>query len=558
MNNKKVDIIFLDNSDSLLIPIAPLSLISYLKTKNISSDYFNLSIEFANHFSNIKNLKKLIKDIKAHKKKTLKNKIFFNLTIKLLNKKNQRQIILYFFFSLFFSEYYKINNYNDIPFISDTKTEYLKKFISNNKIQKTLNIYKKLYYKLDSSKILENIIINNIEFSKKLKQLINSNLIGFSSSSLNQIPIILKISKVIKRINPKINIVLGGSSVSIIYNNKMMFSKDYDNIDYFVLQKGEIGLYKLIKNLKQNNLDLSEISNLIYKKKDIFKHNKIENINNLNILPTPDYKMFLSKYKLNDFPFISNKVLGYETGRGCYWNKCKFCSFTEFNNNSFIEKEPEKVINELKILNKETGFSNFYLINDVISPKFAKKFSELLIKEKLNIKWQTYIRSEKVFDKDILKLMKKSGCCYIKTGLESANEKILKKIQKGIDIKNILEIIKNCDKLDIKLVINIIIGFPFESILSNIKSLIFALKIISKYKSTEFIFNFYVHTASTIMYKETNKKYIKNIKKIKIKKLILIIMSKIFIISYRIFSKKERIHFYSYILKKNKEYIQKN
>ena len=61
---------------------------------------------------------------------------------------------------------------------------------------------------------------------------------------------------------------------------------------------------------------------------------------------------------------------------------------------------------------------------------------ELLINEKLDIKWSAETRADLVSD-DLIRVMKSAGCEAITIGVESGDEETLKKIKKGINLEQI-------------------------------------------------------------------------------------------------------------------------
>src|SRR3989304_6956547 len=65
--------------------------------------------------------------------------------------------------------------------------------------------------------------------------------------------------------------------------------------------------------------------------------------------------------------------------------------------------------------------------------------------------------------KGVAQLMKKSGFRKIKAGLESANQKTLDRINKGIKVQDIIDGCKNASKEGIDVQLTVMVGYPWET-----------------------------------------------------------------------------------------------
>ena len=194
---------------------------------------------------------------------------------------------------------------------------------------------------------------------------------------------------------------------------------------------------------------------------DYFKgQKKIETVN--NILYLDDNKKIIenrySDEKPKDFYFqkfeyineyhyfFPEKVLPIVITDGCYWGKCKFC---DLFSSKYSVKDINNVIKEIKFYKKKYGVKFFYLRDLSFSPSTAREFAKQLIKEKLNIRYSTFCRFDKEFDYHLLKLLYKSGLRCLNWGLESGSQKILDKMNKGINLSIVSRILKDAYRLGI-------------------------------------------------------------------------------------------------------------
>jgi radical SAM superfamily enzyme YgiQ (UPF0313 family) len=161
-----------------------------------------------------------------------------------------------------------------------------------------------------------------------------------------------------------------------------------------------------------------------------------------------------------------------EAGRGCHY-KCEFCSVHKFYN-GYFPRPVDDVVNEIK----KCGKKYFLFVDDSLTAdlKRSKNLFRALIP--LKIKWvgQSGIRFAR--DKEILKLMKQSGCIGLLIGFESLNRKNLFKMRKA-DIMNKKEIETLCKRLSsyaIGIYASFIFGYEYDK-QDNLKETInFAIK----------------------------------------------------------------------------------
>jgi radical SAM superfamily enzyme YgiQ (UPF0313 family) len=155
-------------------------------------------------------------------------------------------------------------------------------------------------------------------------------------------------------------------------------------------------------------------------------------------------------------------VLTTLTSRGCYWKKCTFCADYDTASMQYRVKEIHKLIEELRFLKEKYKTNYFYFADEMISPQMFDKISGALIKENLKIKYYTQARP-KDFNLELLKKMKRSGCTTIMWGVESACQRILDLINKGTEIQETENILRQSHEAKIKNAVYAFGGFPTET-----------------------------------------------------------------------------------------------
>jgi radical SAM superfamily enzyme YgiQ (UPF0313 family) len=117
--------------------------------------------------------------------------------------------------------------------------------------------------------------------------------------------------------------------------------------------------------------------------------------------------------------------------RGC-GNNCSFCSVTKFFHNSHACRKMEDVLYEIEKDNLKTIL--FVDDNLVFNTKELKAFLSELIP--LKVRWASQSGINMVNDKQLLKLMKDSGCMGNLVGFESINVNTLEWFNKSANLRN--------------------------------------------------------------------------------------------------------------------------
>lgn len=251
----------------------------------------------------------------------------------------------------------------------------------------------------------------------------------------------IEIIKTIKQFNPKIKVVVGGNHASVF--PELMLEAGADQV---VAGEGEKAFLDIINGNTQEIIVRRELLDI-------------------DTIPLPDYEAIdLNKYINVSNPFTMRMpVMGIMTSRGCPHN-CIYCTANGVWQRKWRGKSPESVIEEIKLL-KSMGVREFHILDDNISVdrNRFKRICELIIKEKLNMRWATPNGiAHWTLDKEILRLMKRSGCYRITLGIESGDIETRKFIGKNYSLVQAKQVIADANNLGMWTMATNIIGFPYE------------------------------------------------------------------------------------------------
>lgn len=319
-------------------------------------------------------------------------------------------------------------------------------YLLNNSIPKGIEANVKQY----NINMLEENVIEDLFYEK-------SDVYIFSSYIWN-IEYVLKVASSLKK-TTNAKIVLGGSEVS--FNAKNYFD-NYDFIDYITAGEGEEITYKLLDGL--NNNEKINIENVFDKNSKDYTY----------IKKHIDFNKVIFPYKNIDMKEFENKIIYYESQRGCPYN-CSYC-LSELDK-SLRFRDLDKVKKEIM----------FFIDNDIPLVKFidrtfnadnkrAKEIIKFILKNSRNTKFHFEVCAN-LLDDEIIELLGRApnDMFQLEIGLQSINEHTIKEINRTTDTEkigiNVLKLLKN-DNVHIHL--DLISGLPYENLNSFKESFNFA------------------------------------------------------------------------------------
>lgn len=278
--------------------------------------------------------------------------------------------------------------------------------------------------------------------------------VGFSLCYANQVHFFLIASSYIRKKYPNIKIIAGGPIITGILkggdiNIPCSFLEDYQYlVDYAIVEDGEIPLKHLLKQQEHSQIIMPPFSQYVPIGDEEQQISYC--VPDFNVLPLDQYLT----------PALTLPII---TCRHCYWGKCYFCSHSIGYRNFYIYK-PDEVINALNYLSVSHHVHRFYLVDECTSPKMAKSIADWIFTQKKDIIWMAEMRFELVFkEKAYTDMLYNGGCRYIAFGFESASERVLEKMNKGITADLVATAINNCYLSNIKVNLMFFFGFPSET-----------------------------------------------------------------------------------------------
>ncbi|MFA4849431.1 MAG: radical SAM protein [Methanoregula sp.] len=277
----------------------------------------------------------------------------------------------------------------------------------------------------------------------------------------------------IRKYDQNTRIIVGGGLISS--QPEIMF--ELLQPDFGIIGEGELTINELFECLA-NNGDTTRVNGLIFRKSDgqIIKTKPRDPINNLDILPWPDYEgMGFSEFldhmvpSLNYF-FISvldnPRVYPIIASRSCPFS-CTFCFHPlgkKYRKRSLqnIMGELEYVIKKYKI-NIICFYDELFSNDKVWVYEFCKRFSDFLKTVPWEVKWNCQMRVDDL-DEEMIIAMKNAGCYCLSLGLESYSTTVLKSMKKNISPNQINLALRLCANHNMGVQGNFIFGDTAETV----------------------------------------------------------------------------------------------
>lgn len=262
--------------------------------------------------------------------------------------------------------------------------------------------------------------------------------------------------------------------------------------DMICMGEGEEALLELVENVSAHKQLDTAIKNIWFKTERGIISNGLRNIeNNLDKYPFPDCDPD-TQYLMNERGFDKwrEKFLQREyyimTSRGCPYN-CAYC-YNNYRRKQYQGKgeylRVRSIENVIQELIQAKGFyknleSILFLDDNFLSRSLAEleRFKELYLKTVNRTPFYILI-DPRGFNKEKIKILKDCGLQKMQIGIESGSERLNKNVyNRPIFNKEIFEMARYLNQLDIKVVYDIIFNNPYETRDDIIKTVKLLLKL---------------------------------------------------------------------------------
>ena len=282
--------------------------------------------------------------------------------------------------------------------------------------------------------------------------------------------VIEKIIEAVHNHKSKPYFILGGS---IVTSEPEIIIKSLKP-DFGIIGEGENTIIELLASL-ENKGNYENVNGIGYLNKDgsLKLTQPRKPIDDLDSIPYPDfdaleYSTWLDNIHSND---IYNALVDHPriypvlASRGCPY-QCTFCYHSL--GLKYRTREIDSVVEELRSnikkyrINMVNLFDDLFSINRERMLDFCKKMKALIGELSWDCKWGCQLAVNSV-DKEMLDVLKKSGCCWISYGFESMSQKVLASMGKPIKPEQIITAYNLTREANMNIQANFIFGDVAET-----------------------------------------------------------------------------------------------
>ncbi len=289
-------------------------------------------------------------------------------------------------------------------------------------------------------------------------------VVGFTSM-FEQHVASLSLAKRIKSQRPACFIVFGGSNCEGAMGAETF--RQFDFIDVLVSGEGDLVFPEIVQSILASK-PVPAFPGVYDRRRRVLPladelPKNTPPVEDLDKLPVPDYDDYFEQLRASSLKLPEGPTVLFETSRGCWWGEKLHCTFCGLNGATmaYRSKSAERALGEITYLAGRYPGHNLNAVDNILDMKYFKSLVKLLAEGDYNLGLFYEVKSN--LKKDQLKLLHRAGVRTMQPGIESLSDNILKLMRKGVSALQNIQFLKWCAELKMRIVYNIIWGFPGES-----------------------------------------------------------------------------------------------
>jgi len=252
-------------------------------------------------------------------------------------------------------------------------------------------------------------------------------------------------AKIAKEVLPHVPVVYGGVHATFTVQDTF---ENIPQIDFIVKGEGEYAFLRLCEKFVRNSaVDIFSADGICYRSGNGIAENRHARIHDLDALPMPARHIFDYSYAMT-LDCNNSRADFIMTSRGCP-AACSFCSASRMFPGGVRLRSMREVKREIECILSHKKIEALKLFDSTFTANRQHVVDFCAMIRPYNLVWECEIRADTV-DKDLLALMKNSGCCSINVGLETTSERLLKTMGKKIAVGQVEAVLAWCRSLGIK------------------------------------------------------------------------------------------------------------
>jgi len=270
--------------------------------------------------------------------------------------------------------------------------------------------------------------------------------VGFSCNYLANVPEVVDLAKLAKRLLPHTIVFVGGHSASFVAD--AILEHGDGAIDCIMKGEGEGAIGPLLAAIEQDRRALAQVPGVVTLDGEGPPAQMIAALD--DVRPARELLRHRKKY----FIGVLDPCASIEFTRGCPWD-CSFCSAWTFYGRSYRVASPEAIVQDLRQI-REPGV---FIVDDVafIQAKQGMAIGEAIAREGIRKQYYLETRGDVLLrNKEVFEFWKTLGLAYMFIGIEAIDEEGLKFHRKRIALSKNFEALEFARSLGITVAINVI------------------------------------------------------------------------------------------------------
>jgi len=281
----------------------------------------------------------------------------------------------------------------------------------------------------------------------------------------------LKCGRYVKQRFPHIKVVAGGGFVNTELRD-LSEPAIFDSLDFITLDDGERPFLSILQYL-QGEKSKEKLTRTFMLIDNAVRYIDDQEEQDFHHAETgwPDYSDLLLDQYISLIEMANPMHRLWSDGcwnkltlaHGCYWHRCAFCDTSLAYIKRFESAPASVLVDRIEQTIAQTGHRGFHFVDEAAPPGVLKEVAEELLRRKTGISWWTNIRFENAFTEDLCRLLASSGCIAVTGGLETASDRLLKLMNKGVTIRQAARVCDNLNKAGIMVHAYLMYGFPTQT-----------------------------------------------------------------------------------------------
>jgi radical SAM superfamily enzyme YgiQ (UPF0313 family) len=266
-----------------------------------------------------------------------------------------------------------------------------------------------------------------------------------------------KAAALVKKHHPKARVVFGGHHANY-YPGESVRLKE---VDYVISGDGEKSFLMLAQAIDRGERpeELAAVPGLSWFDG---KNPRVPflrgDAGDLNLLPFPA-RHLINLRNYNSLIGESDVTATIQSSRGCPFA----CTFCDIRRTKFRYREPANVVDEVESL-VEQGIEDFFFVDDTITirKKRVHEICQEILRRGLKVRFKISSRVDCI-NEDLLRDLRRAGCYRIHYGVESASQRSLDYMEKGITPDLVRQVFRQTREAGIGAYAYMMIGVPGET-----------------------------------------------------------------------------------------------